>query len=112
MVDKKGNTRDVYININGRVGYVLAPGQDYPAATNAKILSIAVSSLETNGISCINVGVSALNVEDSKLTQYVIDTRKAPHQWTVATPPSPRGTFVFPKVLQCHRRHPTSRAPQ
>jgi len=67
----------VYININGRVQYVLAPGQAYPFATAAKILSISVSSLETEGIACVNVGVNALNVEGSKLTQYVIDLRKA-----------------------------------
>lgn len=79
VVDKKGEIRDVYININGRVGYTLLPGEDYPKAKGAKILSIAVSSLETDGISCINVGISALNLDPkvSKRTQYVIDTRKA-----------------------------------
>jgi len=76
-MDKKGKVRDVYININGRVEYVLAPGQGYPVATNAKILSIAVSSLKTDGISCVNIGVNPLNVEGSRLTEYVIDTRKA-----------------------------------
>ncbi|GAB5036757.1 Hypothetical protein NocV09_04800160 [Nannochloropsis oceanica] len=77
LLDKKGELKDVYININGRVQYVLAPGQAYPFATAAKILSISVSSLETEGIACVNVGVNALNVEGSKLTQYVIDLRKA-----------------------------------
>ncbi len=67
----------MYININGRVRYELAPGQGYPLAIGAKILSISVSSLETEGISCVNVGVSALIVEGSNRTQYVIDLRKA-----------------------------------
>lgn len=67
----------MYININGRVEYVLAPGQAYPFAIGAKILSIAVSSLETEDISCVNIGVNPLDVEGSRLTEYVIDTRKA-----------------------------------
>lgn len=67
----------MYININGRVEYVLAPGQGYPLAIGAKILSIAVSSLETDDISCVNIGINPLNVEGSNLTEYVIDTRKA-----------------------------------
>jgi len=67
----------VYSNINGRIQYVLVPGQPYPFATNAKILSIVVSSLETEGISCVNIGVNPLNVEGETTTEYVIDTRKA-----------------------------------
>lgn len=75
--DKKGFVRDVYINMNGRLEYTLAPGQGYPARTGAKMLSLAVSSLETDGISCVNIGVSYLNAPGSTLTEYVIDTRKA-----------------------------------
>ena len=56
---------------------MLAPGQGYPVAINAKILSIAVSSLETEGISCVNIGVNPLSVEGETTTEYVIDTRKA-----------------------------------
>lgn len=77
ILDKKGNLKDMYVTINGRIQYTLAPGQAYPFAIGAKILSIAVSSLEADGISCVNVGINPLPVEGSVLTEYVIDTRKA-----------------------------------
>lgn len=75
VVDKKGNVQDVYININGRIAYSLTTGQRYPNGRATEIKSIAVSSLEIDGLSCVNVGVSPLTV--GRLTQYVIDTRKA-----------------------------------
>lgn len=80
LADKKGNIKDVYININGRVEYTLVPGQGYPFAIGAKILSIAVSSLEADGISCVNVGVSPVRSDPTNpasITEYIIDTRKA-----------------------------------
>ncbi len=82
-MDKKGVIRDVYITINGRIEYTLIPGGGgYPAATGAKILSIAVSSLETDGLSCVNVGINPIladpeNVGRTGLAEYIIDTRKA-----------------------------------
>lgn len=48
--------------------------------TGAKILSIAVSSLEAEGISCVNVGVNPLRAVPSNpqsITEYIIDVRKA-----------------------------------
>ena len=68
----------MYIYINGRVEYALQPGQGFPLKIGAaKILSIAVSSLETEGISCVNIGINPLIVEGQTTTEYVIDTRKA-----------------------------------
>lgn len=59
-MDNKGQERDVYVNINGRIEYTLAPGQDYPNVRQAKILSLAVSSLEAEGIACTNVGITPI----------------------------------------------------
>jgi hypothetical protein len=79
--DKKGVVRNVYVNINGRVEYTLVPSAGgYPAVTGAKILSLAVSSLEADGISCTSVGVNALRADANNpqsITEYVIDLRKA-----------------------------------
>lgn len=75
LKDKNGNVKEAYININGRVGYVLAPGQQYPRAIRAYILSVAVSSLEFDGVACSNVAVNAIRSDpnnDRSYTQYVV----------------------------------------
>lgn len=77
LKDKTGKIHDTYITINGRVEYTLIPNAGgYPAVTNAKILSIAVASLEADGISCVNVGINPLRVDPNNpqsVTEYAID---------------------------------------
>ena len=73
----------MYININGRIEYKLN-GSPYPlGVTQAKILSLAVSSLETDGVACTNVAISPILVKDpanptrTGLAEYIVDARKA-----------------------------------
>lgn len=75
VTDKKGKVRNITISLVGRVEYTLLPGQRFPANTGSKILSIAVTSLETAGLSCTRVGINPVPVSD--FTEYVIDARKA-----------------------------------
>lgn len=63
-----GQNQEVFININGRVEWTLAKdtgsGSAYPTAVEgAKILSIAVSSLESGGVACTNVGITAITAD-------------------------------------------------
>lgn len=54
-------TRQLYLNVNGRIEYELIPGAGgYPAASHANLLSLAVSSLEADGIACTNVAITPI----------------------------------------------------
>ncbi len=71
-----GTMKNIYININGRVEATLIPGMSgYPFIKNARFFSVSVSSLEADGVSCVNVGINPLR--GSLITEYVIDLRKS-----------------------------------
>ena len=52
---KTSQTQQMFINLNGRIEYTLDGTNTYPTGVRAaKILSLAVSSLETDGVACTN----------------------------------------------------------
>lgn len=67
--------RDVYVNINGRIEYELVPGQDYPRVAQANLLSLAVSSLEADGIACTNVGITPITTPGANGVPSVTEVR-------------------------------------
>lgn len=55
-------------------------GGGYPLSSRAKILSIAVASLEADGIACSDAGINPLRADPSNpasITVYEMDVRKA-----------------------------------